>query len=206
MKFIVGLVDAFLNCILGPSILVTSAIRKNSPLGLGSDWEIALDENGVSNHVTITRESFECSCRHNRHYGSVCKHMMFIVSRVLRSPFVAEQVQITRADTPLQLYIKNLDKKLACVFGSENTIIKVNKGETSDECPICLDPFENGRAFVCVHGCRVRYHLRCIQRYMVSKPPYHLFHCPTCRYIYTRQDINNQRPDYLKRFTGLLEA
>lgn len=199
------IVTACLNCLFGPPLSIVSVIRTRE-FPESSSWDIAFDEGGVANHVIITREQSRCTCYFFREHNRVCRHMTFIVSTVLNRPFIAEEMRYISADMPIHLFVTNFDDRLQRALSNRKTIISIKKGQAQQECPICLDIIDNGKVFVCRNQCQAQFHKPCIHRYMLSKPPYHLFQCPMCRYVYYKRDITNEKPFYLKRFKGIIDV
>ena len=139
-------------------------------------------------HVDTTKQLAMCTCPDCEHNGAVCKHILYVLFRVLHSPVVRSG--------SLAGVIANAQPRprvLPPVVSESDVLNRVWNGyrlagfdwvqprwEEGDECPICFEPLVPDREYV--HWCR-RQCGKCLHRacfaHVIAKDK-----CPMCRGVW----------------------
>jgi hypothetical protein len=129
-----------------------------------------------------------CDCPHAKK-GNQCKHIVYIMLRVLRAPeSVGYQLALTSQE------LRDLFKNAAPIpsANAEDTAATQEDGNRKSiegECPICYTDFEpEGEAIVyCKAGCGNNVHKDCMQKWMAAKSGKAT--CPYCRTKWAEEDV-----------------
>lgn len=143
--------------------------------------------------VTIKREP-TCTCPDFETRGNRCKHIYFILIRIMKvAPDKEDKEEFTKEEllsmftnipkvTNNLIVDKNYKKKYKD-FSKKGTT--VGKKDTDDLCPICLDELENGEDLLfCEYSCGKSVHNGCFD--MWKK-----FHTPVC--VYCRSSMEKKK-------------
>jgi hypothetical protein len=140
----------------------------------------------------------ECTCpdyqtRHRR-----CKHIYFILIRILHVKPQNEDKdmftnnELTKMFNSIPKIITKLvvDDSIKNKYNDvkKNIVNKPNKKSTDDLCPICLDDLDNGDDLdYCKYSCGKQIHIDCFQMWIKVKPKKCLF----CTKSWDFKEINN---------------
>lgn len=124
--------------------------------------------------IAITRNQVWCSCPDCDSRGNFCKHLMFVMIRVMGMP--AEQVfedtfhATDRLMTSCNDYIARMENALKLI--EEHAEKRRKPIAEDDECPICYESFADtgSEATVwCKASCGKSVHASCFQKWSKSK-------------------------------------
>ncbi|KAK7746552.1 hypothetical protein SLS62_009349 [Diatrype stigma] len=133
-------------------------------------------------HVRIARLP-TCTCPHSQK-GNQCKHIIYVMSRVLRARFdlvyqlallASELREIFSHAPPIEISDGNSDQQQE---------IDKNRKEVDGDCPICFTPFEGSDNTVyCRAQCGQNLHEECFQMWAATKRTSvrDKVTCPMCR-------------------------
>lgn len=147
----------------------------------------------TGNVYTVTIQDIPtCTCPDYTTRGNRCKHIYFILIRVMKCTDV-DQTTYTNDDilnmfTNIPKITQNLtlDTKKKAIydkFKKENKLAgtdksEVNKKDTDDLCPICLDDLENGEELeFCKYSCGKPVHKVCYSMWTKKQP----LNCVFCK-------------------------
>jgi len=126
---------------------------------------------GSTYNVKITNRP-ECSCLDYKNRRRRCKHIYFVLMRIMGLPEIASDEPYF-SNLQLETMYKNMsevidklrDKK---VIGNNTGIVE--QKPTDDLCPICLDNLENGEPLdYCQYGCGKSVHVECFSMWVMRK-------------------------------------
>lgn len=136
-------------------------------------------------YVTI-KNIPECTCPDYLTRSNRCKHIYFVLIRVMKVTDVDKKMY---DDDELKIMFKNVPAIMSNLIVSaelklkyenikNNDEKKVEKKETDDICPICLDDLENGEQLdFCKYSCGKHIHMQCHKMWTQNKTPT----CVFCR-------------------------
>ncbi|RGP64402.1 e3 ubiquitin- ligase zswim2 [Fusarium longipes] len=119
-----------------------------------------------------------CTCPHNSRGGQQCKHILFVMSKVLHAPY------------NLTYQLALLSTELKSIFDAAPSISAVAEQGESDkrkpiegDCPICyceLDGNKKESIVWCAAACGQNIHAECFKTWAKTKGAAHVT-CPMCR-------------------------
>ena len=124
----------------------------------------------TGNVYTVSiKEIPTCTCPYNKQRYTRCKHIFFVLIKIIKIPTNLEN-KLRFDDDDLLTLFDNFDESkisndLLC---TKNAITKYdsiinNKQIRNDVCPICLDPFnDNDKIIKCRSGCNNGIHQECL--------------------------------------------
>lgn len=133
-------------------------------------------------HQIFTTEKIECSCPDFSKRKVICKHMLFLISRVSLQLELCHKLSKT---------IKNWNEESfkACSLSLVNRLRHYNNNKNKDEnkeekniegtCTICFEDLSNGEQLSkCEKVCKNSFHKICLDRWFEHSPD---STCPLCR-------------------------
>lgn len=156
---------------------------------------VIMGSTGNVYNVMIKNEPI-CNCpdfltRHNR-----CKHIYFVLIRIMN---VHDEDKIIYTNNDLiemfsnipnitkNLIVDQNTKNMYNNLKSTNQNNKINKKNTDDVCPICLDDLENGEELdYCKYSCGKQVHKLCFKMWSTHKEPL----CVFCRKNWVQLETN----------------
>lgn len=127
----------------------------------------------TGNAYTVTmHESPTCSCPDHVTRKTRCKHIYFVLLKILHTDDTLIDKDQYTIDELAKICVN--DKEISNVFYVDDDLRKkythqknktntTNRKDTDDDCPICLDPLENGEELdYCKHGCGKHIHVQCL--------------------------------------------
>ncbi|KAI0844279.1 hypothetical protein F5Y00DRAFT_202894 [Daldinia vernicosa] len=132
-------------------------------------------------YVTHIAQQPTCTCPHAQS-GHQCKHIIYVLSRVLRARFDLVY-QLALLATELQEILENAPPIETEGQSGAETYDK-NRKSLEDDCPICFTPFEGAEdAVYCRATCGQNIHKECFEMWAVTKrkSTRDQVTCPMCR-------------------------
>lgn len=187
-----------------------------SALKYRDDWNFLVQ--GASSalyYVHMSPERWHCECPDFTRRGDCCKHVFFIVGRVLGDHELMEDIEVglsaSELFAPSVAFSERLEKRLSARLAADSpdhagrgTGAGTGAGAGEDEgagteagadCVICFEPL-GASAWVCESGCKQRaMHTGCAVRWLKKKHS-----CPLCR-APARAGIPGAPDDVLANFT-----
>lgn len=126
-----------------------------------------------------------CTCPDNQTRKSTCKHMLFVLMRVLRLP---PEYLSTKFGIPVRQVNELIDRysiqraRLPTTAERRvvNTTKKVKRRELDTDCPICYEEMDNTQSLVwCQYGCGNSVHKSCFARWAKRSKPATCVYCRT---------------------------
>ncbi|KAI0599601.1 hypothetical protein F4775DRAFT_118642 [Biscogniauxia sp. FL1348] len=130
--------------------------------------------------VHIARQP-TCTCPHYQK-GHQCKHILYVLSRVLRAPF-SLVYQLALLSTELQAIFRDAPP-IETPGEAAGKAQDKNRKAIEGDCPICFTPFEDGEDIVyCRATCGQNLHQECFEMWAVTKrqSARDQVTCPMCR-------------------------
>jgi hypothetical protein len=184
-----------------------------SALKAGDDWDFLVQgSRATSYHVHICPESMACTCPDFQLRRETCKHIFFMVGRVLAD--VALMNDLENGDGPEALVAACFSERIERRLRARLDAAKTTCGDTSDnsgtgsgpdetcrseaDCVVCFEPLAS--MGWCCKRCRKEcMHLDCAKRWLKQTPS-----CPLCRHVNPAREVPiGQPPDSLASFTTL---
>jgi hypothetical protein len=134
---------------------------------------LIMDNSGNTYTVTISNYP-SCTCPDYTTRGNRCKHIYFVLIRIMNIDDYDDYTQEIYTDEELEemfMKIPQIAKNLI-YHGEEPQEQKEvkQKFEKGDICPICLDPLENGKELdYCKYSCGKTIHKKCFSMWEKSK-------------------------------------
>ncbi|OCK81798.1 hypothetical protein K432DRAFT_415785 [Lepidopterella palustris CBS 459.81] len=139
--------------------------------------EIAGTTGNIYN-VTINHQPC-CTCPYAKK-GNQCKHIVYVLSRVLRAP---EQLSYQLAFVSSEL--RDIFEKAPAIpsANSSDASSDGNRKTIEDDCPICCMEFEPDKEEIvyCKAACGNNIHKHCFDQWAVAKKNSSTVTCPFCR-------------------------
>ena len=136
-----------------------------------SCYVVSLDQNNDTNE-------WSCECPDNEIRGYICKHMIFIMVRVLRLSVndLARKLDCDDLFALQQLILRHrsnslhpdtlLQRDRPINTRNENVREEVTRREINSECPICYEEMKNSERIVwCKYSCGNNVHKGCFDRW-----------------------------------------
>jgi hypothetical protein len=175
---------------------------------VGEDWNFLVQgSRGTSYHVHVCPESTACTCPDFKLRRETCKHIYFMVGRVLGDVALMNQLEDGCGSQALVAagFSDRIERRLRARLETSKTTMVSDAdtsrddevpGEDGSDCVVCFEALA-AKAWRC-DGCRQRcMHDSCAQLWLRRTPS-----CPLCRH--TREvPPAVSLPDSLASFTGL---
>jgi len=143
--------------------------------------------------ILICKNKVKCRCMDFNIRKNVCKHMFFILGRILKDSKIINKVnKIQDIENNFNFISENLKKVLVNhVSCKEDIEIEYDKNEC---CSICFEEFGDEDIQQCELTCKNVFHTECINLWLASNNS-----CPLCRSIWLTSNSDNP----LEEFKGL---
>lgn len=128
----------------------------------------------------IISNTTSCTCPDSSKNHKRCKHIYFVLLKIMNT----EDDKKEYSDEDLQQMFLNATIKIDSIYASKEIVnayskIKdnsesktVNKKDTDDLCPICLDDLDNGEELdFCKYSCGKNIHKGCFNMWIKAKKP-----------------------------------
>ena len=137
--------------------------------------------------IILSNESVKCACMDFCIRKKVCKHMHFLLGRVINYDNIEnlEDIVTNINDITMKLKDKLLD------FDVKEDKLEYN---CTDTCCICFEEFGNENVEQCKTTCKNFFHSECINLWLKKNS-----NCPLCRSSWNSNESNN----ILEEFKGL---
>ena len=156
-------------------------------------WNLTIKGQSKSIYkIKLSSENVKCKCMDFNIRKNVCKHMYFILGRILKDSKIINKIKCV-ADiednfNDISLNLKNILNKH--VSNNTNDLEYDNK----ECCSICFEEFGDESVEQCQLSCKNVFHTECINLWLSNNNS-----CPLCRSSWTT--LNSDNP--LEEFKGL---
>ncbi|KAI0204054.1 hypothetical protein F4808DRAFT_457161 [Astrocystis sublimbata] len=131
-------------------------------------------------YVVTIQQIPTCNCPHALK-GNQCKHIIFVMSRVLRAPHNLVY-QLALLSSELRQIFANAPPIDHDSSGDGDSAHDPNRKNLEGDCPICFSPFEGAEKTVyCKATCGNNIHRECFERWAATKRRGAAVTCPMCR-------------------------
>ena len=120
--------------------------------------------------ITINSNKITCTCPDYNIRNRICRHILFILSRILKIEFLTDTVIILPV-LNFSLDISDLGKKLNNKLNPRLHVYKdIVEGlpESTQECSICFEKFTEILKLTQCHYCKNFFHMECIRFWLRS--------------------------------------
>lgn len=149
--------------------------------------------------VTLSNE-LSCTCPDHKNRGSKCKHIYFVLMKILRIKDIDQDIFTDKE-------LKKLVAQLDIVDGiklSSDLMLKYKRSKDGDveiiphdpiglddACPVCMDDISNGEEFLhCKWSCGRCIHTECLDIWYKKRPNHNCIFC--MKDFYTKPNIDPQ--------------
>lgn len=135
--------------------------------------------------IHLSPEFVGCSCPDFQKRHSICKHLFFVVLRVLRNVpaevrlETVEDIKLAFADVLHPILLETLHTRIGDNADSMNATNSTNNNNVYDvheTCCICFEEFGSEETIVCSTSCQNRFHSKCMRMWNLRNQT-----CPLCR-------------------------
>jgi hypothetical protein len=136
-------------------------------------------EGSTGKHYAVTfNETIKCTCMDYSLRSKNCKHIYFIVAKVIDDQ---EILRLLEEDPKVNIFelIENIDAKIDVAYNKRKIILTEDVSECdlkSNTCCVCFDDYVENDSLTKCKICTNHFHAECIKIWMKSKES-----CPLCR-------------------------
>ncbi len=153
-------------------ILKNKVFVVNANMISHNNWEFDIQEiNGKIYHIVVNN-NIECNCNNFTEKKLICKHIYFIINKILKNKVNESNITIFFFKLKVDLNVFNNPKL--------SNVIKY-KNEMDKDCAICLNNFINNEIINYCKICKNLYHENCINIWLRTGTK---CDCPLCRNIW----------------------
>ena len=131
---------------------------------------IVMGNSGNTHQVTITNYP-RCTCFDNQKYGRRCKHIFFVLLRIMN--FTNKIHKKFSNEELITMYLNSPPLEKELIYQGNKPKIKESveqKFDEGDKCPVCLELLENGKELdFCKYSCGKTIHKQCFQQWKLTK-------------------------------------
>lgn len=167
---------------------------------------VVMGSTGNVYNVTI-KEKPECTCPDFMTRNKRCKHVYFILIKVMKADNIDHEIYSKEALEKMFKNIPQITNNLIVNNNIKNKYDKLKKNEkieitmknTDDLCPICLDDLENGCELdFCKYSCGKPVHTLCYAMWIKKKAP----NCIYCSVDWYKKEVNSKYINLSKNCTN----
>ena len=160
------------------------------------NWSFNIEGSTGSNYsVNFTEKHVKCACIDFKKRHKICKHIIFIVARVLKD---SNLVSLLNEDPNINIFklSENLNKNLENIMKPCQNIEKISEVKSeqilscSDDCVICYEEVGLVTFAKSCLTCKKYLHTDCLNRWLLQKNS-----CPLCRSIWSIIDFVSDGSD-----------
>lgn len=183
-----------LNRALKNRLYLISANQENS-----QEWNFSVEgTTGNIYNVNFNKEKLSCTCPDYRLRNNICKHIYFIIGRVLKDLSLMDELG-NSPDISIFSVAKDLSERLNNVLYDRLNKQKVEPNNLTipeeECCPICYEDYEENESADSLSRCNVCkkfIHTECLNVWLKRGG-----NCPLCRSLWIREESSD---DPMKKF------
>lgn len=154
---------------------------KNSEI----DWNFEIEGSTGNNYNVNISKNMTCSCQDFKTRKLICKHIYFIIARVLKSSHIINEI-----GAEPNICIFSLKVSINVNFSELNPRFKYNEYKSKyseleikpEFCPICYENYSDEEITVKCKDCSYFFHNDCINTWLKKATR---CNCPMCRGLWT---------------------
>jgi hypothetical protein len=166
-----------------------------------NEWNLSVKASSKTIYkIIISENKVKCECMDFQVRKNVCKHMYFILGKILKETNIIDDVdEIYDIKNNFEVITIQLKQILNNHISNPNNQNNNFTYDNKDKCVICFEEFGNERVEQCQTICKNVFHAECINLWLSNNNS-----CPLCRTSWDKfDDSDDNNTNSLKNFKGL---